>query len=163
MEQRHRIGEAGGFDDDASRPIRLAPGERPHGLDEIIAGRAAEAAIGEQHDITRVEGLSEDGIVDADLAELVDDDGRAGHAGLLQKCGDERGLAAAEKAGDDRYRYPFRGHLLATEPAPVNGAQGRNRTSDTRIFNPLLYQLSYLGSLLRGMRKSAPAERRGLY
>ena len=27
------------------------------------------------------------------------------------------------------------------------GAQGRNRTSDTRIFNPLLYQLSYLGVL----------------
>ena len=26
-----------------------------------------------------------------------------------------------------------------------NGASGRNRTSDTRIFNPLLYQLSYLG------------------
>ena len=25
------------------------------------------------------------------------------------------------------------------------GAQGRNRTTDTRIFNPLLYQLSYLG------------------
>ena len=27
----------------------------------------------------------------------------------------------------------------------INGAQGRNRTTDTRIFNPLLYQLSYLG------------------
>ncbi len=26
-----------------------------------------------------------------------------------------------------------------------SGAQDRNRTSDTRIFNPLLYQLSYLG------------------
>ncbi len=25
------------------------------------------------------------------------------------------------------------------------GAQGRNRTADTGIFNPLLYQLSYLG------------------
>jgi hypothetical protein len=24
------------------------------------------------------------------------------------------------------------------------GGQGRNRTTDTRIFNPLLYQLSYL-------------------
>ena len=24
------------------------------------------------------------------------------------------------------------------------GGQGRNRTVDTRIFNPLLYQLSYL-------------------
>ena len=28
-----------------------------------------------------------------------------------------------------------------------SGAQSRNRTSDTRIFNPLLYQLSYLGSV----------------
>ncbi len=26
-----------------------------------------------------------------------------------------------------------------------NGAWSRNRTSDTRIFNPLLYQLSYPG------------------
>jgi hypothetical protein len=26
------------------------------------------------------------------------------------------------------------------------GAQGRNRTTDTRIFSPLLYLLSYLGS-----------------
>jgi hypothetical protein len=25
------------------------------------------------------------------------------------------------------------------------GAQGQNRTADTRIFSPLLYQLSYLG------------------
>jgi hypothetical protein len=25
-----------------------------------------------------------------------------------------------------------------------NGGQGRNRTIDTRIFSPLLYQLSYL-------------------
>jgi hypothetical protein len=28
----------------------------------------------------------------------------------------------------------------------VTGGQGRNRTVDTRIFNPLLYQLSYLAS-----------------
>ena len=27
----------------------------------------------------------------------------------------------------------------------INGAQSRNRTSDTWIFSPLLYQLSYLG------------------
>jgi hypothetical protein len=33
------------------------------------------------------------------------------------------------------------------------GAQRRNRTTDTGIFNPLLYQLSYLGArtdVLRG-------------
>ena len=27
-----------------------------------------------------------------------------------------------------------------------NGGQGRNRTNDTRIFSPLLYQLSYLAT-----------------
>ena len=27
----------------------------------------------------------------------------------------------------------------------LRNAQNRNRTSDTRIFSPLLYQLSYLG------------------
>ena len=36
---------------------------------------------------------------------------------------------------------PPTSHLLETS------AQGRNRTSDTGIFNPLLYQLSYLGRL----------------
>ena len=28
----------------------------------------------------------------------------------------------------------------------TNGGQGRNRTNDTRIFSPLLYQLSYLAN-----------------
>ena len=35
-----------------------------------------------------------------------------------------------------------------------NGAQGRNRTSDTGIFSPLLYQLSYLGVRLNSRRKA---------
>jgi hypothetical protein len=30
--------------------------------------------------------------------------------------------------------------------ARKDGAQGQNRTADTRIFSPLLYQLSYLGA-----------------
>ena len=30
-----------------------------------------------------------------------------------------------------------------------NGAQGRNRTTDTGIFSPLLYRLSYLGDRKR--------------
>ena len=29
----------------------------------------------------------------------------------------------------------------------IKNAQSRNRTSDTRIFSPLLYQLSYLGEI----------------
>ncbi len=35
------------------------------------------------------------------------------------------------------------------------GAQGRNRTTDTRIFSPLLYQLSYLGRMRAGFIESA--------
>ena len=35
-------------------------------------------------------------------------------------------------------------HLISS---PAN-AQSRNRTSDTRIFSPLLYQLSYLGNFV---------------
>ena len=31
-----------------------------------------------------------------------------------------------------------------------NGAQGRNRTTDTAIFSRMLYQLSYLGTPLAG-------------
>jgi hypothetical protein len=31
-----------------------------------------------------------------------------------------------------------------------NGAQGRNRTSDTVIFSHMLYQLSYLGAQSNG-------------
>ena len=43
-----------------------------------------------------------------------------------------------------------------------SGAQGRNRTTDTRIFNPLLYRLSYLGEvLLRALR--LPGFRQGAY
>jgi hypothetical protein len=39
---------------------------------------------------------------------------------------------------------------LTRTPANIgvlgDGAQGQNRTADTRIFNPLLYRLSYLGT-----------------
>ena len=55
--------------------------------------------------------------------------------------------------------YPHRGRPRQAECAAIalcfsaysndfselSGAQSRNRTSDTRIFNPLLYRLSYLG------------------
>ena len=32
-----------------------------------------------------------------------------------------------------------------------NGAETQNRTGDTRIFSPLLYRLSYLGTLRIGI------------
>ena len=37
----------------------------------------------------------------------------------------------------------------------MNGAQGRNRTTDTVIFSHVLYQLSYLGAAPTGWRRVA--------
>ena len=51
-------------------------------------------------------------------------------------------------AGDEaRTRYLHLGKvaLYRMSYARKFGASGRNRTNDTRIFNPLLYQLSYRG------------------
>jgi hypothetical protein len=45
----------------------------------------------------------------------------------------------------------FRKSLQAVD---YNGGQGRNRTIDTRIFSPLLYQLSYL-AMGRGRERGA--------
>ena len=42
---------------------------------------------------------------------------------------------------------PWQGGALPNELNPRNGASGRNRTNDTGIFSPLLYQLSYRGLL----------------
>ena len=41
----------------------------------------------------------------------------------------------------------------------LNGGQGRNRTTDTRIFSPLLYQLSYLAACVEGRVLDRPAGR----
>src|SRR5262245_8851729 len=46
----------------------------------------------------------------------------------------------------DRYRHDF------------DGGQGRNRTTDTRIFSPLLYQLSYLAAGVEGRVLDRPAD-----
>ena len=42
----------------------------------------------------------------------------------------------------------------------VFGAQGRNRTADTGIFNPLLYRLSYLGNVVCTTRRKSGAQGR---
>ena len=42
----------------------------------------------------------------------------------------------------------------------MDGAQGRNRTTDTAIFSRMLYQLSYLGAPLAGGRLYRMGQRR---
>ena len=63
---------------------------------------------------------------------------------------DEPGI---EPSGFDLWAMPgrvLRGWLGGYGSAELDGAQGRNRTTDTAIFSRMLYQLSYLGVLSEG-------------
>jgi hypothetical protein len=52
-------------------------------------------------------------------------------------------------------KSPARGWAFVIDSIESNpGGQGRNRTVDTRIFNPLLYQLSYLATSCCPVRAS---------
>ena len=102
VQDRRRIGEARGFDqhavigDRAGLAAALKVEQRG---DEIAAHRTAQAAGGQRQQ--RLVAAGDQFVIQADLAELVDDDRGAGERGIAQDAGDQRGLATAEKAGDD--------------------------------------------------------------
>ena len=116
VQDRRRIGEAGGLDHDAGeeRDLALDPVDKQigQGVDDVAAHGAAQAAAVQQHDIL-ARPLDQQ-MVEADLAELVDDDRGRRHAGLLQHMIEHRRLAAAEKAGQqgdrDQGGWFGRGH-----------------------------------------------------
>jgi hypothetical protein len=62
-----------------------------------------------------------------------------------RRTGDGEGVGVSSATAADRYREG-RAAGTALSPWGVSG-QGQNRTADTRIFSPLLYQLSYLAGL----------------
>ena len=100
MQDGRRIGEPAGLDDDAlerRHRSRVPPPqdilERQH---QIAAHRAAQAA-GLQLDEALLAGLDQV-VVEPDLAELVDDHGRAREVGVPEQAPQQRGLAAAEEA-----------------------------------------------------------------
>ncbi len=106
MHDRCRIGQATGFDEHAIEIDDLAGTP----LDEQLAQRllqigphrAAQAAVGQQSH--RLGGIGQQRVVDADLAELVHDHRRPVHIRMAQQSGEQRALAATQKAGDDRDR-----------------------------------------------------------
>ena len=64
-------------------------------------------------------------------------------------------ISGASDEARTRYLHLGKVALYQMSYTRKYGAQGRNRTSDTRIFNPLLYQLSYLGVLRKGYSPQA--------
>ena len=112
---RHRrgIGEAGRLDDDRVEPA-LALHQPLDDADEVAAHRAADAAVVHlEHFLVRAD---DEFVVDADLAELVDDDRVALAVRLAQDAVEQRRLAGAEIAGEDGdgnfLRLVARGHAL---------------------------------------------------
>src|SRR4051812_42782356 len=61
---------------------------------------------------------------------------------------------AKETPGRVRMREPERNSTrIRRIGGAERGGQTRNRTEDTRIFSPLLYQLSYLAARVKGQSK----------
>ncbi len=110
VHDRGWIGETGGFEDDALDRWDVAPqGAGVHAfesLDEVAADLAAHTSRRQQDGV--VVDLLNEAVVDADLAELVDDDAGAGHGGIVEEALQERGLTGAEKAREHGQRDGLR-------------------------------------------------------
>ena len=96
LRHRRRIGEPGGLDDDGVE-LALALHQAFDDADEVAAHGAADAAI--VHLEHFLVGADDEVVVDADLAEFVDDDGVFLAVVLRQDAVQQRGLAGAEIAG----------------------------------------------------------------
>ena len=57
-------------------------------------------------------------------------------------CNQQQSYLKTRKTKNPRFRGVF-GVFI--------GGQGRDRTGDTRIFSPVLYQLSYLATIVQGL------------
>ena len=98
LRHRRRVGEAGRLDDDGVE-LALALHQPVEDADEVAAHGAADAAVVHlEHFLVRAD---DEIVVDADLAELVDDDGVFLAVLLGEDAVQERGLAGAEIAGED--------------------------------------------------------------
>ena len=110
LRHRARIGHAGGLDDHALEIelLRFALGlQLAEDAHQVAAHGAADAAVVHLDDLlARI--LHQQFVVDAGLAEFVLDHGDAAAVLLLEDAVEQRGLAAAEKAGE----YGDRHHVL---------------------------------------------------
>ena len=95
LRHRRRIGQAGGLDDDGVE-LALALHQAVEDAHEIAAHGAADAAI--VHLEHFFVGADDQVVVDADLAEFVDDDGVFLAVVFRQDAVEQRGLAGAEIA-----------------------------------------------------------------
>ena len=121
LRHRRRIGEPGGLHDDGVE-LALAPHQPVDDAHEVAAHGAADAAV--VHLEHFLVGAHDQVVVDADLAEFVDDDGVLLPVRLGQDAVEQRGLAGAEIAGQHRDGN-FVGHRCTPFAAANIGARPR--------------------------------------
>ena len=97
LRHRRRVGEPGRLDDDGVE-LALAPHQPVDDAHQVAAHGAADAAV--VHLEHFFVGVDDELVVDADLAEFVDDDGVFLAVRLGQDAVEQRGLAGAEIAGE---------------------------------------------------------------
>ena len=107
--------------------------ERLDRRDEIIGHGAADAAIGQFHDVFRRaigdRAAFEDVAIDAHIAEFIDHHGQPFAAGVLHQVADQSGLAGAEKAGDHgNGEFGEIGHCWSASGAVVRVMGGMRAT-----------------------------------
>ena len=127
LRHRRRIGEARGLDDDGVE-LALALHQPVEDAHQIAAHGAADAAV--VHLEHFLVGADDEIVVDADLAELVDDHGVFLAVVLRQDAVQQRGLAGAEIAGQHgdgdffgrgRFGHGHSGHAVLAQAAPAAG------------------------------------------
>lgn len=106
-----RIGQSGGFDHDSIEPRLfpdlVAPARIPERLDQVAAEGSAQAATAHLDQVVVGDPTHQE-MIEPDPAELVDDDSGAGEGRLADQLIEHRGLAAAQRAGQQGQRRQFR-------------------------------------------------------
>ena len=119
VQHRRRIGEAGGFQQHAAEraaPVVEIAQQRLQRVDQIAAHGAAQAARLQQHHV--VADIFHQQVIERDVAEFVDDDGGLAQRLVLEQAVEQRGLAGAEKTGEDGEGNGLR------RPPPIDAMAG---------------------------------------
>ena len=126
-----RVGEAGGLDDDRVE-LALALHQPVEDADQVAAHGAADAAVVHLEDF--LVGADDEVVVDADLAELVDDDGVFLAVRLGEDAVEERRLAGAEIAGEhgDGDLVGHGGSRLRLQARPADSRNGGESSRSAR-------------------------------
>src|SRR5712664_3592128 len=168
LRQRAGVGHAGGRDHHAvelERALVALLLEAAEDADQVAAHRAADAAVVHLDDL--LVALLDQRAVDPDLADLVLDHRDAPAVVLPEDAVEQRGLAAAEEAGEDRHRHHVRFfHERSWRRARFYPSRPKSGTD--HVFPGVQLQLELIGALFHAGRRpsslaglNAPPQRCG--